>query len=117
MEGKDFYDKYLTADEYLSGNVRQKLRTAQLVAETDERYKANAEALLKVQPQDLSASEITVRLGSTWIPPKYIEEFTFELLGTSLYAMDRIEIKYSEITGEWNVVGKSVDKGIKALST
>ena len=117
VEGKDFYDKYLTADEYLSGNVRQKLRTAQLVAETDERYKANAEALLKVQPQDLSASEITVRLGSTWIPPKYIEEFTFELLGTSLYAMDRIEIKYSEITGEWNVVGKSVDKGIKALST
>ena len=117
VEGSNIHDKYLTADEFLSGNVRDKYKTAKWLAEKDDRFKPHAEALEKVQPQDLTASEITVRLGSTWIPPEYIKEFTFELLGTSYYARNRVEIRYSEITGEWNVSEKSADKGIKAVST
>ena len=117
VEGSNIHDKYLTADEFLSGNVRDKYKTAKWLAEKDDRFKPHAEALEKVQPQDLTASEITVRLGSTWIPPEYIKEFTFELLGTSYYARQRVDIKYSEITGEWNVSEKSADKGIKAVST
>ncbi|MBE7048457.1 MAG: hypothetical protein E7393_03680 [Ruminococcaceae bacterium] len=117
VEGSNIHNKYLTADEFLSGNVRDKYKTAKWLAEKDDRFKPHAEALEKVQPQDLTASEITVRLGSTWIPPEYIKEFTFELLGTSYYARQRVDIKYSEITGEWNVSEKSADKGIKAVST
>ncbi len=116
-EGSNAFEKYLPADEYLSGNVRQKLRTAELLAQTDERFKVNVEALKKVQPKDLSASEITVRLGSTWIPPEDIRQFVIELLSPGWYARDKIDVKYSPITGEWSITNKSYDKGVKATST
>ncbi len=103
-------EKYLTADEYLSGNVRQKLHTAELLASTDERFKIHAEALKAVQPKDLTASEITVRLGSTWVPTQYIRDFTFELLSTTYWQRQKIDVKYSHITGNWAVTGKSLDK-------
>ncbi len=112
-----YFPKYITADEYLSGNVREKLRIAKASAQTDERFNVNVEALSKVQPKDLSASEITVRLGSTWIPPEYIEEFIFELLSPGWYARDKIKVTYSNITGEWNISNKSYDKGVKAVNT
>lgn len=117
IKGNNFYDKYLTADEYLSGNVRQKLRTAQLIAETDDRYIVNVEALTAVQPKDLTASEITVRLGSTWIPPEYIKQFAVELLSPSYWAQEQMDVIYFTLTGTWNVTGKNADKGVKALST
>lgn len=116
-EENDYFPKYVTADEYLSGNVREKLRTAESAAANDVAFESNVEALKQVQPKDLSASEITVRLGTTWIPPKYIEQFTFELLSPSYYAQNKIHISYSNITGEWNISGKSEDKGIKATNT
>ena len=111
------HEKYLTADEYLSGNVRNKLRIAKEKAEEHPEFAPNVEALTRVQPQDLTASEITVRLGSTWIPPEYIKQFTFELLETSYYSRSRIDVKYSDISGEWMILGKSVDKGVKATNT
>lgn len=111
--------KYLMADEYLSGNVREKLAIARKSAELyPEDYKVNVEALEKVQPKDLTASEISVRLGATWLPPKIVEQFIFEFLGTPRYAQWNIKLHFSEYTGEWNIEGKSYDGGnVKAYST
>ena len=109
--------KYLTADEYLSGNVRAKLSQAESLAENDAEYRINAEYLKKVQPTDLTASEISVKLGTIWIPEEYIKEFVFELLSPNYYAQSKIEVKYSGLTGEWNIQGKSADKGVKATNT
>ncbi len=108
---------YLTADEYLSGNVREKLRTVEKIAAEDTDYQINVDALGKVQPKDLGASEISVRLGSTWIPPEYIKGFIVELLSPSYHASKRIGVSYSNLSGAWTIVGKSEDRGIKALST
>lgn len=101
---------YVTADEYLSGNVREKLKIAQRLAESNPEYKVNVEALQKVKIKDLSASEISVRLGSTWIPPKDIENFIFELLQTDNRAKYNITVNYSEYSSEWNIQGKSEDR-------
>ena len=111
--------KYLMADEYLSGNVREKLITAKKSAEVyPEDYKINVEALEKVQPKDLTASEISVRLGTTWIPPEIFEKFMFEFLDTPRYAQWNIKVHYSQYTGEWNIEGKSYDRSnVKAYST
>ena len=110
--------KYITADEYLSGNVREKLRYASMLSETDDAYKIHVEHLKKVQPKDLDASEISIRLGATWIPQNLIEDFMFELLSTPRYAQWNIKVHYSEFTGEWNVEGKSHDRGnVKAYNT
>ena len=109
--------KYLTADEYLSGNVRAKLSQAESFAENDAEYRINAEYLKKVQPTDLTASEISVKLGTIWIPEQYIKEFVFELLSPNYYARSKIDVKYSALTGEWNIQGKSADKGVKATNT
>ena len=111
--------KYLSADEYLSGNVREKLRTAKENAEIyPELYTINVKYLEKVQPKDLTASESSVRLGATWIPSKYIQEFVFELLEPSQYTRPLIKVHYFEYTGEWNIEGKSYDKGnVKAKNT
>lgn len=110
-------DRYLTADAYLSGNVRVKLREAETKAETDSEYNINIEYLQQVQPKDLSASEITVKLGAVWVPPEYIKDFVFELLEPGYYAKNRIDVKYSNLTGEWYIVEKSADKGVKAVNT
>jgi len=111
--------KYLMADEYLSGNVREKLAWAKKSAQlSPEEYSINVEALQKVQPKDLTASEISVRLGATWLPPEIVEKFVFEFLGTPRYAQWNIKIHFSEYTGEWNIEGKSYDRGnVKAYST
>ena len=111
--------KFLMADEYLSGNVREKLITAKKSAEVyPEDYKINVEALEKVQPKDLTASEISVRLGATWIPPEIFEKFMFEFLDTPRYAQWNIKVHYSQYTGEWNIEGKSYDRSnVKAYST
>lgn len=111
--------KYLSADEYLTGNVREKLRTAKENAEIyPELYTINVKYLEKVQPKDLTASEISVRLGATWIPSEYIQEFVFELLEPSQYTRPLIKVHYFEYTGEWNIEGKSYDKGnVKAKNT
>ena len=107
----DGREKYLTADEYLSGNVREKLEWAKRSADLyPNDYTVNVEALTAVQPKDLSASEITVRLGTTWIPPEYIQQFTFELLNPSYSARQQIKVHYSKLTGNWNVSGKSSDR-------
>lgn len=109
--------KFVSEDEYLSGNVRQKLKEAILAAEGNEAYRSNVEALKKVQPKDLTASEISVRLGATWIPPKDIEDFVFELLETPNYSRWNIKVRFIKVTGEWNIEGKSVDRGnVKANS-
>ena len=111
--------KYLMADEYLSGNVREKLAWAKKSAQlSPEEYSINVEALQKVQPKDLTASEISVRLGATWLPTEIVEQFVFEFLGTPRYAQWNIKIHFSEYTGEWNIEGKSYDRGnVKAYST
>lgn len=109
--------KFVAEDEYLSGNVRKKLKEAVIAAEGNEIYRSNVEALQKVQPKDLTASEISVRLGATWIPPKDIENFIFELLETPNYSKWNIKVRYIKVTGEWNIEGKSVDRGnVKANS-
>ena len=100
--------RYLTADEYLSGNVRVKLRTAQHAAEQNLDYQINVEALKKAQPKDLEAAEIEVRLGATWIDKKYIQEFMYETFGTPSYLKRGIKVNYSSLTGEWRIEGKSV---------
>ena len=107
------------SDEYLSGNVREKLAWAKKSAQlSPEEYSINVEALQKVQPKDLTASEISVRLGATWLPPEIVEQFVFEFLGTPRYAQWSIKIHFSEYTGEWNIEGKSYDRGnVKAYST
>ena len=111
-------EKYLPADEYLSGNVRQKLAVAQGKAEQDPQYQINAEALAQVQPTDLTASEISVRLGATWLDTEYVRRFIFETLGTPRSAQWSINVHYSGITGEWRIEGKSTDRGnVKAIST
>ena len=111
-------EKYLPADEYLSGNVRQKLAVAQGKAEQDPQYQINADALAQVQPTDLTASEISVRLGATWLDTEYVRRFIFETLGTPRSAQWSIKVHYSGITGEWRIEGKSTDRGnVKAIST
>ena len=109
--------KYLTADEYLSGNVREKLSQAEQFSKDSSEYRINAEYLKKVQPKDLTPGEISVKLGTIWIPEEYIKEFVFELLSPNYYARSKIEVKYSNLTGEWNIQGKSADKGVKATNT
>ncbi len=114
----DGHEKYLPADEYLSGNVRQKLAVAQGKAEQDPQYQINAEALARVQPTDLTASEISVRLGATWLDTDYVRQFIFETLGTPRSAQWSMKVHYSGITGEWRIEGKSTDRGnVKAIST
>ena len=114
----DGHEKYLPADEYLSGNVRQKLAVAQGKAEQNPQYQINAEALAQMQPTDLTASEISVRLGATWLDTEYVRQFTFETLGTPRSTQRRIEVHYSNITGEWRMEGKGMDPGnVKAFST
>ena len=114
----DGREKYLPADEYLSGNVRQKWAVAQGKAEQDPQYQINAEALARVQPTDLTASEISVRLGATWLDTEYVRQFTFETLGTPRSTQRRIKVHYSNITGEWRMEGKGMDPGnVKAFST
>ena len=111
-------EKYLPADEYLSGNVRRKLAEVRGKAESEPQYQPNVEALEKVQPVDLTASEISVRLGATWLNPEYIRQFIFETLGTPRRARWDIKVHYSQITGEWRIEGKSKDKSnIKAFNT
>ena len=109
---------WVTADEYLSGNVREKLKIAEHFAETDERFNVNVKYLKDVQPKDLSASEISVRLGSTWIPPEDIKVFIEYLLNPSNYACQNINVHYNEATSEWWIEGKNYDKyNIKATNT
>ena len=111
-------EKYLPADEYLSGNVRRKLAEVRAKAESEPQYQPNVEALEKVQPVDLTASEISVRLGATWLNPEYIRQFIFETLDTPRRARWDIKVHYSQITGEWRIEGKSKDKSnIKAFNT
>ena len=109
-------DKYLPADEYLSGNVREKLAQVKSLAEHDpEGFAPHVQALEAVQPVDLTASEISIRLGATWLPTDVVEDFMFHLLETPRYMQWNIHVHYSQYTGEWNIEGKSVDRvGIKA---
>ena len=104
---KDGTPHYVTADEYLSGNVRRKLRQAQLAAQQDPSFTVNVEALTAAQPKDLDASEIEVRLGATWIDKKYIQQFMYETFDTPFYLQRNIEVNYSSFTAEWQVTGKS----------
>ena len=114
----DGHEKYLPADEYLSGNVRQKWAVAQGKAEQNPQYQINADALAQVQPTDLTASEISVRLGATWLDTEYVRRFIFETLGTPRSAQWGMKVHYSKITGEWRIEGKSKDRGnVKAIST
>ncbi len=114
----DGHEKYLPADEYLSGNVRQKWVVAKAKAEQDPQYQINADALAQVQPADLTASEISVRLGATWLDTDYVRQFIFETLGTPRSAQWGMKVHYSGITGEWHIEGKSTDRGnVKAIST
>ena len=122
LEGSIYKDpiseEFVTADEYLSGNVRQKLSIARRFVENNPEYETNVNALEKVKIKDLSASEISVRLGATWIPTKDVEEFMFELLETNKHKRDRIGVHYSQYTSEWNISGKSEDLGnVKAINT
>ena len=110
--------KYIPADEYLSGNVREKLAVAKTAAESDTAFEVNVRALSEVMPKDLTASEISVRLGATWLPPEDVEQFMFELFSTARYISWNIHVHYSEYTGEWNIEGKSYDRGnIKVYNT
>ena len=109
---------WVTADEYLSGNVREKLKIAEEFAKEDPSFNINVEKLKEVIPEDLTASEIGVKLGSTWIPPEIVRQFIFELLETPRYNQWDIKVKYSNITAEWYIDGKSVDRdNVKAYST
>jgi N12 class adenine-specific DNA methylase len=110
--------KYLMADEYLSGNVRAKLRFAKAIAKTQPEYLINVESLKKVQPKDLTASEIDVRLGATWLPVDVVENFMYELLETLYYCKLNIKVNFSPFSSEWNITNKSGDRGnVKANST
>ena len=106
-------DKWETADEYLSGNVRDKLETAKVYAESHPEYAVNVQALTQVQPKELDASEIEVRIGATWIDPKYIEDFMRETFETPQHLFDRnvVGVQYSDVTGQWNIKGKNADYG------
>jgi len=103
----DGQPRYVAADEYLSGNVREKLRVAERAAEVSDVFRPNVEALRAAQPKDLDASEIEVRLGATWIDKEYIQEFMYELLDPPYYVRRNIEVNYSEFSAEWNITGKS----------
>ena len=110
--------KYFMADEYLSGNVREKLAIAKKFAEADSSFNINIEALGKVQPEDLTASEISVRLGSTWLPIDVVQQFVHEFLNTPAYVKSSIVVHYSQYTGEWSIDGKSYDRSnVKAYNT
>lgn len=110
--------KYLMADEYLSGNVRAKLRFAKAIAKTQPEYQINVESLQKVQPKDLTASEIDVRLGATWLPVDVVEDFMYELLETPYYCKLNIKVNFSPFSSEWNITNKSGDReNVKANST
>ena len=115
---EDGRSKYLPADEYLSGNVREKLAIAKRSADLyPDDYGENVRALEAVQPVDLTASEISVRLGATWLPPEIVEQFMFELFSTPRYCQWNIHVHYSQYTGEWNIEGKSYDRGnVKAYN-
>lgn len=103
-------DRWETADEYLSGNVRQKLDVARTFAENDPKYAANVAFLEQIQPRDLEASEIEIRLGATWLKPEYIRDFMGELFQTPRYFLgSTIDVNYSKVSGEWNISGKSRD--------
>ena len=105
-------DTWETGDEYLSGNVRDKLRAAQSAAERDPAYQVNVEYLKRVQPKDLDASEIEVRLGATWIDPQYIDRFIRDEFHTDFWMIGRqIKVQYSKVSGQWNIQGKSMDRG------
>ena len=128
LSGVIFYDpkqdegsrtgRYLAADEYLSGNVREKLREAEILSKKDPRFLIHRNFLEKVQPKELSAGEISVRLGASWLPPDVVSDFMFELLSTPSYMRWKINVRYSAHTGEWNIEGKSNDRGnVRAGST
>ena len=106
-------DQWETADEYLSGNVRDKLETAKVYVESHPEYAVNVQALTQVQPKELDASEIAVRIGATWIDPKYIEDFMRETFETPQHLLDRnvVGVQYSDVTGQWNIKGKNADYG------
>ena len=110
---------YVTADEYLSGNVRRKLRQAQRAAEQDSAFAVNVEALTAAQPKDLDASEIEVRLGATWIDKEYIQQFMYETFDTPFYLQRSIEVHYTPFTAEWQISGKNVvgQNNVAAYST
>ena len=109
---------WVTADEYLSGNVREKLKIAEEFAKTDSRFETNVKHLKEVQPKDLEASEIAVRLGATWLPPEDIEEFIWYLLTPSWYVKDNVKVHYMESTAQWSIENKNYDRGnVKANST
>ena len=110
---------YVTADEYLSGNVRRKLRQAQRAAEQDPAFAVNVEALTAAQPKDLDASEIEVRLGATWIDKEYIQQFMYETFDTPFYLQRSIEVHYTPFTAEWQISGKNVvgQNNVAAYST
>ena len=103
-------DKYVTADEYLSGNIREKIRDAENANESNHLYDINLKYLYEAKPEDLNASEISVRLGTTWIPPEDYEKFMFELFNTDYYSKRKIKINYSDITNEWSIENKSYDR-------
>ena len=107
----DEEDVYVTADEYLSGNVREKLKIASLSAEMDPSYKENVEALKQAMPQDLTASEIEVRIGATWIEPEIYHDFLVEILSPSPFIQEMIQVSYSSVTAEWNISNKNWDRG------
>lgn len=111
-------DKWVTADEYLSGNVREKLKIAEEFAKADSFYNINVKYLKEVLPKDIETSEISVRMGATWIPESDYQDFLFELLESSNYAKSNIKIHFSELNGEWNIEGKNYDKyTVKVTST
>lgn len=111
-------DIYQTADEYLSGNVREKLRTALSYSyDKPEQYDCNITALKAVQPVDLTATEIDVRLGATWLPVDVVRDFMYETIGTPRYIRDSIDVSYSEYNSEWRISHKSLDKSVNAVST
>lgn len=111
-------DQWEAADEYLSGNVREKLRIAREFAENHPEYEINAQYLEKVQPKDLEASEIEVRLGATWIDPSYVDQFMGEVFHTPEYLLgSRIKVQYAEVTGQWNISGKNADSNRNTLVT
>ena len=108
---------YITADEYLSGDVREKLKQAQRFVENEPQYAVNMQALEAVQPKDLPATDISVRLGATWLPPDVVEQFIYELLKTSDIGRQKIKVRYCELTGEWSISEKSVDRNnVQAIS-
>ena len=107
----DKNEVYVTADEYLSGNIRQKLKIAKMAVSINSIYQENIDALKQAMPEDLTASEIEVRLGATWIPENIYEDFMHEILSTSTFVQSRINITYSKATGNWNISNKNWDRG------